>query len=378
MYRYYRYNIFILLSLIQHVFPARILPPISPPEFPINLSGNATWHNFSKFTNVGKGARLSGISELKKYFHRFGYLDSFSDTFSDTFDDKFENAVLRYQKKLGLPVTGKLDPGTVGQIMLPRCGVSDYITRKHKIHVSKKYAFFDGEPRWRQTSKSETLMLTYAFSDSHMIDYIEYSKLQDVFQRSFGRWASTIPVNFTEVDDYRNADIKIAFYGGDHGDGEPFDGVLGVLAHAFSPENGRLHFDTAETWAVDFGSTGSNVAIDLESVATHEIGHILGLAHSSVKEAIMYPSLGPRTTKVDLKMDDIKGIQTLYGSNPNFSCCSKIDSVPEHNFKELQISFTGHMIFECMNEMNWALQDLSSYQSSVYRFQGDPVSRHLD
>ncbi|GJT77522.1 metalloendoproteinase 1-MMP-like protein [Tanacetum coccineum] len=330
MYRYYRYNILVfilLLSLIQHVFPARILPPISPPEFPINLSANATWHTFSKFTNAGKGASFSGMSELKKYFQRFGYLDNFSDTFSDTFDDEFESVVLKYQKKMGIPVTGRLDSGTVSQIMLPRCGVSDYITRKHKIiHVSKKYAFFDGEPRWRQTSKTENLMLTYAFSDGHMIDYISYSEIRDVFQRSFGRWASTIPVNFTEVDDYRTADIKIAFYGGDHGDGEPFDGVLGVLAHAFSPENGRLHFDTAETWAVDFGSTGSNVAIDLESVATHEIGHILGLAHSSVKEAVMYPSLGPRIRKVDLKMDDVKGIQTLYGSNPNFRYTPSMES----------------------------------------------------
>lgn len=135
-----------------------------------------------------------------------------------------------------------------------------------------------------------------------------------------------IPVSFTETRDYQSADIRIGFYLGDHGDGQPFDGVLGVLAHAFSPENGRLHLDAAETWAVDFQSVKSKVAVDLESVATHEIGHILGLAHTSVKEAIMYPSLSPRTKKSDLKLDDVRGIQALYGSNPNFKFSSLMES----------------------------------------------------
>lgn len=140
-----------------------------------------------------------------------------------------------------------------------------------------------------------------------------------------------IPVSFQETNQYESADIRIGFFHRNHGDGEPFDGVLGILAHAFCPENGRFHLDAAENWSVDFERDKSKVAVDLESVVTHEIGHVLGLAHSSVKGAIMYPSLRPRTKKVKLKLDDVEGVQALYGSNPNFAFNSLLQSENSSN-----------------------------------------------
>ena len=46
-------------------------------------------------------------------------------------------------------------------------------------------------------------------------------------------------------------------------------------------------------------------------MALHEIGHLLGLGYSSVRNAIMFPSISSRTTK-GLDEDDIQGIRALY------------------------------------------------------------------
>lgn len=52
---------------------------------------------------------------------------------------------------------------------------------------------------------------------------------------------------------------------------------------------------------------------DLQSVALHEIGHCLGLNHSTSGEAVMAASLTVGTQKRSLSPDDVAGLQAIYG-----------------------------------------------------------------
>ena len=59
-------------------------------------------------------------------------------------------------------------------------------------------------------------------------------------------------------------------------------------------------------------STGGGSGQDLQTVATHEIGHFFGLEHSGVVRAIMFP-FAP-DVQTTLGYDDVAGISNLYPS----------------------------------------------------------------
>lgn len=78
------------------------------------------------------------------------------------------------------------------------------------------------------------------------------------------------------------AHIDIRFEKKRHGDGDPFDGPGGTLAHAFFPQYGAdAHFDDQEYWTME-QYTGTN----LYQTAAHEFGHSLGLSHSDVRRLV--------------------------------------------------------------------------------------------
>uniref|UniRef100_A0ACD5U570 Uncharacterized protein n=1 Tax=Avena sativa TaxID=4498 RepID=A0ACD5U570_AVESA len=290
----------------------------------------AGWHAFKRLQDARRGSRVTGLGELKRYLAKFGYMPADAGAEhggepTDAFDEHLEAAVKRYQSRFSLPVSGRLDAATLDQIMSPRCGVEDdhgaSVSPEHGGGGVSRFTFFKGEPRW--TRRSNPIVLTYAVSPKATVSYLTRDDVRAVFRRAFQRWALVIPVSFVETEDYDAADIRLGFYKGSHGDGVPFDGPLGVLGHAFSPKNGRLHLDASEQWALDFGDgTETPESIHLESVATHEIGHVLGLGHSTSPKAVMYPSIKPLQKKADLTVDDVEGVQLLYGSNPDFRLSS--------------------------------------------------------
>jgi hypothetical protein len=140
--------------------------------------------------------------------------------------------------------------------------------------------------------------------------------------QAFGLWSNVARVRPVEVVDggagSAVGNMRQWWAAGNHGDGSPFDGPGGVLAHCFYPPPvnagaiaGDCHYDEAETWvtpAPGFGGAG----IDVVTVMAHEIGHGLGLAHSADPNALMYPFYSGRHAY--LGFDDIAGIVAKYGT----------------------------------------------------------------
>ncbi|KAK4828872.1 hypothetical protein QYF61_001000 [Mycteria americana] len=149
--------------------------------------------------------------------------------------------------------------------------------------------------------------------EAQIVNYtpdLPQKKVDDAIRRAFMVWSDVTPLQFRRVFQ-GHADIVIGFARREHGDGNPFDGRGNTLAHAFAPGEGLggdAHFDDDERWSE------SNREINLFLVAAHEFGHSLGLAHSNVREALMYPIysyVNPATFR--LSEDDRRGIQKLYG-----------------------------------------------------------------
>uniref|UniRef100_A0A0D9XMC8 Peptidase metallopeptidase domain-containing protein n=1 Tax=Leersia perrieri TaxID=77586 RepID=A0A0D9XMC8_9ORYZ len=175
-------------------------------------------------------------------------------------------------------------------------------------------------PHW-VWPEGQPKVMTYALShNSTTIASIPRHAVLATLRSAFATWAEAIPIKFIEIsdDDDADADIKVGFYSGEHGDRAQFDGPRHILAHA--SVIGAIHFDATEHWTVDLARekrSAKNV-FDLETVATHEIGHVLGLGHSPLRRSVMYALIGERERKVRLNIDDIQGVQELYGVNPSF------------------------------------------------------------
>jgi hypothetical protein len=83
-------------------------------------------------------------------------------------------------------------------------------------------------------------------------------------------------------------------------------------------------FDSDGAYDFIWSLMPSVAQFDIQSVATHEFGHALGLGHSGVATSTMYPSVSPGDTGGrTLHADDIAGAQTLYGvAGPTVTSCS--------------------------------------------------------
>ncbi|XP_007436108.2 matrix metalloproteinase-9 [Python bivittatus] len=179
--------------------------------------------------------RKHGSGGAQLYLQRYGYLKETNPVGQV----KLETPLKAMQKRLGLPETGHLDATTLAAMRAPRCGVPDV----------GHFQTFQGDLKWDHTN------LTY-----RVVNYspdMDGSIIEDAFARAFKVWSEVTPLTFTRQES-GEVDILIQFGTGEHGDGYPFDGKDGLLAHAFPPGkdrySGDAHFDDDEFWTLGTGA----------------------------------------------------------------------------------------------------------------------------
>jgi hypothetical protein len=143
---------------------------------------------------------------------------------------------------------------------------------------------------------------------------------QAQFEKAAATWETYANINLAQVSDNGEALGAVGAQQGDPNVGDirismiPM-GTNGTLAFAMLPPTvnggtaaGDIVFNSSYPWSIN----GSGY--DMETVAIHEMGHALGLAHSTDTTAVMYPYYS--STDWNPSADDQAGIASIYGAAP--------------------------------------------------------------
>lgn len=207
------------------------------------------------------------------------------------FDANVEQAVSAYQKNMGLQPTGVFDAATRAEMAASRCGVPDGI------------AALDPSDKWSSASGGQNQVITATFwqlNTSTVPSNLTVSNVLSDIASTESAWAAYSRFNFTQGTG-SGTYISIGF-----GPITPLTkvGVTQVI--------GSITYVTLNSlvqWS-DIGTPDAS-HYDVQSTLLHELGHALGLFHSSFTDAVMYPNAAKGVIKTAFSMDDIEGIAAL-------------------------------------------------------------------
>jgi hypothetical protein len=267
-----------------------------------------------------------------EYLRTFGYVEQptkLEGTAPWPTEDPFRIALHAFQSTALIPSTGQVDEATRAAMERPRCGFPDagMVGRGAPGSPEEFVAFGTSWPK---------AIISYSFMNStpDLPEDVQHR----IIREALSRWSAVVPLIFQEAPADQKSDIEIWFRSGNHGASpdSAFDGAGGILAHAFFPPPnagelaGDVHFDEAETWQEGFAPNG----FDLLSVAVHELGHSLGLAHTSAPNSTMNPFYPTPNTPA---LDDRTGVKHVY--REHIWIASLYRDVLAHRFDDAGLDF---------------------------------------
>lgn len=174
-----------------------------------------------------------------------------------------------------------------------------------------EYAF-EGAKRSSATIDWSFAAQTLPSDASVPFDNVVAAAYQSTIEAAFARWASVSGLTFTRVADAASVPIRIGF------EAFTLSGELGETDFRFA--RGLLGNDTLvrllDPAASPLLTNASGLyyypafGVTLFQVVLHEIGHALGLDHTTDPGTIMYPYA--TATDADLALGDVEGINALY------------------------------------------------------------------
>ena len=354
--------------------------------------------------------RLFHGETVLNYLDDFGYLDGYkglkhthgSDDLVVSLED-LEGALTLFQHMNSLHLTGCVNQEVLAVMNVDRCGVPDIedegFLASRGIHAIKdakelKELLNSTMPDPKTSSIQEmpaneddqvlALEKRYKISDENwggknkLTFYIEnVSNTLDKYTyneivRAFEVWTNKVELYLYEVSEERIADIRIKFESKYHGDDYSFDGANGVLAHAFYPPSGEIHFDDDEEF-----TRLTTEGVNLRYTASHEFGHTLGLKHSMEKGSLMSPyHMGYREV-ISLQPDDVAGITELFQAGKGAVYTADTTGAKEYQ-RYLLLSFDNSVLSNpvaentpCIEKIDAVVHHPISHTRTLYFFSKD-------
>jgi peptidoglycan hydrolase-like protein with peptidoglycan-binding domain len=256
------------------------------------------------------GAEGEEVRAVHRYLREFGYLPneelkrefpqwrspvSSGPAREDVYDAQTEEAVRAFQRSFGLFDSGLIDDESREIMLQKRCGVPEL----PELDESNKFDVQSGD--WASTNITWRLMNANGQCDINaMAGCITKAQAESAITQAFASWQGPSRHTFTKTTGAAVIEVRFSAL---HPDGTAWNGRI---ATGYLPaQGGDLYIDGNARFSV--ASTPPSNAYDLQTVVVHELGHTLGILHSSVVGSslpVMYPSLLPGIPRRALTPDD--------------------------------------------------------------------------